>query len=187
MLGFCLVYSSTLKIEVICSSETSVDFQRTTWRYIPEDRTLHNHRSEDLNSDNVCLYSAHLTCSFLDIFNDERNNLSAEEPLINWINEHCRAKIIESCLHEVPTFLNIWKLRLLPSRRNKILLLTRQLEIPGEIWCRAMLCYANIKALSYTQEQQGEQETANSSGFSVCLANRKYRFDSRLVDSSSPC
>jgi hypothetical protein len=23
-----------------CSSETSVDFQRTTWRYIPEDETL---------------------------------------------------------------------------------------------------------------------------------------------------
>jgi hypothetical protein len=31
-------YFSTLKIET-CSSETSVDFQRTTRRYIPEDRT----------------------------------------------------------------------------------------------------------------------------------------------------
>jgi hypothetical protein len=30
-------YSSTLKMEAICSSETSVDFQRTTWRYISED------------------------------------------------------------------------------------------------------------------------------------------------------
>jgi hypothetical protein len=29
---------------------TSVDFQRTTWRYIPEDRTLHNHRCENLSS-----------------------------------------------------------------------------------------------------------------------------------------
>jgi hypothetical protein len=36
----CSAYSSTLKIEVICSSETSVDFQRTTWCYIPVDRTL---------------------------------------------------------------------------------------------------------------------------------------------------
>jgi hypothetical protein len=35
----CLTYSSTLKMEAICSSETLVDFQRTTWRYIP-DRTL---------------------------------------------------------------------------------------------------------------------------------------------------
>jgi hypothetical protein len=31
-------------------SETSVDFQRTTWRYIPEERTIHNHRCENLNS-----------------------------------------------------------------------------------------------------------------------------------------
>jgi hypothetical protein len=32
----CSAYSSTLKMEAICSSETSVDFQRTTWRYIAE-------------------------------------------------------------------------------------------------------------------------------------------------------
>jgi hypothetical protein len=35
-----LAYSSTLKMEATCSSETSEDFQRTTRRYIPEDRTL---------------------------------------------------------------------------------------------------------------------------------------------------
>jgi hypothetical protein len=29
----CLVYSSTLKMKANCSSETSVDFQRTTWPY----------------------------------------------------------------------------------------------------------------------------------------------------------
>jgi hypothetical protein len=33
--------ASTLKMEAICSSESSVDFQRTTRRYIPEDSTLH--------------------------------------------------------------------------------------------------------------------------------------------------
>jgi hypothetical protein len=39
-------------MEATCSSETSVDFQRTTWHYsyIPEDRNLHNHRCEDLKS-----------------------------------------------------------------------------------------------------------------------------------------
>jgi hypothetical protein len=31
-----LVYSSTLKMKVTCSSETSVDFQGAAWRYIPE-------------------------------------------------------------------------------------------------------------------------------------------------------
>jgi hypothetical protein len=37
-------------MERICSSETTVEFQRTTRRYIPEDSTLHNHRCENLKS-----------------------------------------------------------------------------------------------------------------------------------------
>jgi hypothetical protein len=37
-------------MEAKCSSETSVDIQRTTRRYIPEDGTLHNHRCENLKS-----------------------------------------------------------------------------------------------------------------------------------------
>jgi hypothetical protein len=40
MLVSCLVYSSTMNIEVTSSSETSVDFRWTTQNYIPEDRTL---------------------------------------------------------------------------------------------------------------------------------------------------
>jgi hypothetical protein len=35
-----LVYYSTSKMEATYSSETSVDFQRTTWHYILEDRTF---------------------------------------------------------------------------------------------------------------------------------------------------
>jgi hypothetical protein len=46
----CSAYSSTLKMEATCSSEMSVSFQRTTWRYIPEDRILHNHQCENLRS-----------------------------------------------------------------------------------------------------------------------------------------
>jgi hypothetical protein len=42
--------SSTLKMEAISSSETSVETQRTTRRHIPEDDTLQNHRSENLKS-----------------------------------------------------------------------------------------------------------------------------------------
>jgi hypothetical protein len=41
---------STLKMEAICSSETSVATQETTWRHIPEDDTLHNQRCENLKS-----------------------------------------------------------------------------------------------------------------------------------------
>jgi hypothetical protein len=32
----CLAYS-TLKMEAMCFSEMSVDFQQTTWHYIPDD------------------------------------------------------------------------------------------------------------------------------------------------------
>jgi hypothetical protein len=37
----CSAYSSDLKMEATCSFETSVGFQRTTRRDIPEDRNLH--------------------------------------------------------------------------------------------------------------------------------------------------
>jgi hypothetical protein len=35
-----LAYSSTLKMEAICSSETLVDLQQSTWNYISNDRSL---------------------------------------------------------------------------------------------------------------------------------------------------
>jgi hypothetical protein len=47
MLAFLLVYSSTLKMEATYSSETTVGFQRTIRRYIPEDRISRNHRHEN--------------------------------------------------------------------------------------------------------------------------------------------
>jgi hypothetical protein len=50
MLLSCLAYSSTMKIDATCSFETSVDIQLTKPRYIPEERTLCNHRSENLKS-----------------------------------------------------------------------------------------------------------------------------------------
>jgi hypothetical protein len=45
----CLAYCSTLNVET-CSSEKLVAFQRTTRCYIPQDRSLHNHRCENLKS-----------------------------------------------------------------------------------------------------------------------------------------
>jgi hypothetical protein len=45
-----LVYSSILKIKVTYSSETSVNFQLITRRYISEGITLHNHRYGNLRS-----------------------------------------------------------------------------------------------------------------------------------------
>jgi hypothetical protein len=56
-LAFTLVsssaYASALKMEAIYSSESSVDFQRATLSYIPEDSTLHNHRCENLKPHTV--------------------------------------------------------------------------------------------------------------------------------------
>jgi hypothetical protein len=40
--GFLIGYSSTLKMKVIYSSETSADLHYTTWYYILKDRNLHS-------------------------------------------------------------------------------------------------------------------------------------------------
>jgi hypothetical protein len=45
MLVSSLAYSLTLKMEVTFSSEISADYQWTTQRYIPENRTLLNGRT----------------------------------------------------------------------------------------------------------------------------------------------
>jgi hypothetical protein len=50
LLAIADIISSTLKMEAICSSETSVVTQQTTRRHIPEGDTLHNHRCENLKS-----------------------------------------------------------------------------------------------------------------------------------------
>jgi hypothetical protein len=46
----CSAYSRTLKTEAICSFETSVNFQRTTRRYIPEDTFLHKGSISELRT-----------------------------------------------------------------------------------------------------------------------------------------
>jgi hypothetical protein len=51
------IHGVTMNMETICCSETSVDFQRTTRRYIPEDRTVHNHPCENLKS-YICFFPA---------------------------------------------------------------------------------------------------------------------------------
>jgi hypothetical protein len=52
MLVSCSAYSQTLKMEATCSSGTSVDFQRSTRRYIPGDgthrpRTMFGHAKDE--------------------------------------------------------------------------------------------------------------------------------------------
>jgi hypothetical protein len=50
MLVSYLTYLSTLNMEAICTSETSVDFRRITRRYVLENGILNNHLRENLKS-----------------------------------------------------------------------------------------------------------------------------------------
>jgi hypothetical protein len=45
-----LAYSSTLKIDAVRSSETSVDFYQTIRHHILEDSSLHSYRNENLKA-----------------------------------------------------------------------------------------------------------------------------------------
>jgi hypothetical protein len=63
----CLAYSSSLTIEATYSSETSVDHQRPTQRYIPQDETL---RVEKLKIHSTVLGLFHANIS------DGRSNFS---------------------------------------------------------------------------------------------------------------
>jgi hypothetical protein len=47
------------------SSETSIDFQRTTRHYIPEDRNLYNHLCENLKSYMPSLCLSECTCMYV--------------------------------------------------------------------------------------------------------------------------
>jgi hypothetical protein len=53
MMVSCFLYSSILKMEAICSSETSDDFILITRCYIPEGTDIHTDRCEDLQNRKV--------------------------------------------------------------------------------------------------------------------------------------
>jgi hypothetical protein len=48
--GFVLSLHIDLKIEAVLSSETLLYLYRNTWRFIPEDGSLHGHHCENLKS-----------------------------------------------------------------------------------------------------------------------------------------
>jgi hypothetical protein len=71
LVGFSLADFYTLKMEAICSSETSVH-TRSTRRHIPEDGILHNHPYEYLRSYtiitevyNAKIFGSHLEHAFM--------------------------------------------------------------------------------------------------------------------------
>jgi hypothetical protein len=52
----CMDYSSTLKMEAVCSFKTSVNIYRTTRCHIPEARTCHSHHCENLKPRKICFH-----------------------------------------------------------------------------------------------------------------------------------
>jgi hypothetical protein len=63
MLVSCLAYSSTLKMEVVCSSEMSVDFHQTLQCYTPEDGAAHSHCCENFISNIFIMFNVILSTS----------------------------------------------------------------------------------------------------------------------------
>jgi hypothetical protein len=70
----CLVYSLTQELQVVNSSETSLEFYQAAWRHIPEDSTLHN-QHYGIHKSTCCnirkLHSAHTV--YLWVSNDSQN------------------------------------------------------------------------------------------------------------------
>jgi hypothetical protein len=62
---FLSAYFSRQKMEAICFSETSIDFQRTTRRYVAEYSTVHNHGCENMKSYTHVLISLYDSHSYL--------------------------------------------------------------------------------------------------------------------------
>jgi hypothetical protein len=58
------IISSTLKMEAMSSSETSVVTQQPTRRHIPENDSLHNHRCENLKSYTIPVHINIILSSF---------------------------------------------------------------------------------------------------------------------------
>jgi hypothetical protein len=80
----CWVYSSTLKMGATYCTETSVYFHRTTLRYIPEDRTDHNHSCEDLSPWSLLSFQTEITKDF--VWKGKRNpDLATSTFSLHWI------------------------------------------------------------------------------------------------------
>jgi hypothetical protein len=55
----CWAYFYTQKMEVTCSAEKSIYFQRAAMRYISEDRPLHNHRCDNSKFSRIMINIIH--------------------------------------------------------------------------------------------------------------------------------
>lgn len=102
-------FSSTPNMEVICSSETSACFRRTTRRNIPQERTLHNHRCGNLK-----FYDLHIL-SVGGAWNNSVpvrvfwDSISSSVGFLNWIEQ---TRINYRCCPSKVVSLNISHIRI---------------------------------------------------------------------------
>jgi hypothetical protein len=111
-----------------CSSETSVDFQRVTRRYIPQDRTLHNHRCENLESytKNKLLLNICSLSSWNYFFLNQILERHESENCITTI--HCCSPSLQMMSTMLVPSQHCWedRLRLCCSQRLQIMVFTQQ-------------------------------------------------------------
>jgi hypothetical protein len=90
-------------MEATCSSETSIEFQRTTRPYIPEDSNLHNHRCVNLTPYNVYLFSSVEIIRICDISIIPVRGVPIKRFLIFWglqVNVVFTSAVICVCSHQ---------------------------------------------------------------------------------------
>jgi hypothetical protein len=82
----------SIKLEEKCSSETSVEFYRTLWCSIQEDRILRSHRCDILKSYCIHLLLQWIICKKLDSFRqNRRQNWKCSVAVVYW--QHCSAAL----------------------------------------------------------------------------------------------
>jgi hypothetical protein len=111
-----------------CSPETSVDFQWTTWCYIPKDRTVHNPSCENLKSYKYDYFARRVVCSAPQLWHSPQVRnvyiFQLEVPMVFLVIiwEFCWSgviKIVCSCINYNTINLIIYQ----PIKRNQCVLM----------------------------------------------------------------
>jgi hypothetical protein len=113
-----LAYSLTLEMEATCTSETEVDFQLATRRYITEDRTLHNHGCENLRSYTVLLYVEAILSGTLHGSRSSLTLLATCFTLVSCLAYSSTLKTIAICSAETAVDFQRTTLRYIPEDRS---------------------------------------------------------------------
>jgi hypothetical protein len=138
MLVSCLAYTSSLKIEATHSSKTSVDFWRNKWSYISEDRTLYNHRYENLKSYTLFAWI------FYDLLNTEFNHCRIRHGIKGVYSEDRGSRFLRNIGNHLVRGYTVWKPR---RSQYKFPLLLREVFQQQVSWVETFHCQKIRKTL----------------------------------------